>query len=115
MLALTKERIVAKYLLEVNYTLDGIRGVKAHGGSARVKAATELIESIGGKLESFNFAFGATDVYVIADFPDNVSAAAAAFAVCVGGGATARTVALLTAAEVDAAVAKNSTYQPPAS
>jgi hypothetical protein len=35
MLASTKERIVAKYLLEVNYTLDGIRGVKAHGGSAR--------------------------------------------------------------------------------
>jgi hypothetical protein len=31
-----------KYLLEVNYTLDGIRGVKAHGGSARVAAATVL-------------------------------------------------------------------------
>jgi uncharacterized protein with GYD domain len=61
-----------KYLLEVNYTLDGIRGVKANGGSARVAAATELIESVGGKLESFNFAFGATDVYVVADFPDNV-------------------------------------------
>jgi uncharacterized protein with GYD domain len=97
-----------------NYTLDGIRGVKANGGSARVAAATELIESVGGKLESFNFAFGATDVYVIADFPDNVSAAAAAFTVCAGGGATARTVLLLTAAEVDAAAAKNSTYRPPA-
>jgi uncharacterized protein with GYD domain len=103
-----------KYLLEVNYTLDGIRGVKANGGSARVAAATELIESVGGKLESYNFAFGATDVYVIADFPNNVSAAAAAFTVCAGGGATARTVLLLTAAEVDAAAAKNSTYRPPA-
>jgi uncharacterized protein with GYD domain len=114
MLALTKERIMAKYLLEVNYTLDGMRGVKAHGGSARVAATTELIESIGGKLESFNFALGATDVYVVADFPDNVSAVAA-LAVCAGGGATARTVPLLTAAEVDSAAAKNSTYRPPAS
>jgi uncharacterized protein with GYD domain len=104
-----------KYLLEVNYTLDGIRGVKAHGGSARVAAATELIESVGGKIESFNFAFGATDAYVVADFPDNVSATATALAVCAGGGATAQTVLLLTAAEVDSAAAKNSTYRPPAS
>jgi uncharacterized protein with GYD domain len=102
-----------KYLLEVNYSLDGIKAVKSDGGSARVAAATELIESLGGKLESFYFAFGATDVYVVADFPDNVSAAAAALTVSAGGGATARTVTLLTPAEVDAAAAKNTTYRPP--
>jgi uncharacterized protein with GYD domain len=106
---------VSKYLLEVTYTLDGIRGVKANGGSARVAAATELVESVGGKIDSFHFAFGATDVYVVAEFPDNVSAAAAAIAVCAGGGATARTVPLLTAAEVDTAVAKNATYRAPGS
>jgi uncharacterized protein with GYD domain len=104
-----------KYLLEVNYTLDGIKGVVASGGSARVAAATELVESVGGKIESFHFAFGGVDVYVIADFPDNISAASAAFAVCAGGGATARTMALQTAAEIDAAVAKNTTYRPPGS
>jgi uncharacterized protein with GYD domain len=106
---------MSKYLLEVNYTLDGIKGVKAKGGSARVAAATELIEGLGGKIESFYFAFGGTDVYVIADFPDSVSAAAAALTVCAGGGATARTVVLLTAAEIDAAVAKKATYRPPGS
>ncbi len=78
-------------------------------------AATELIESVGGKLESFYFAFGDTDVYCVADFPDNVSAVAAAEAVSAGGGATARTVVLLTAAEVDAAAAKSATYRPPGS
>jgi uncharacterized protein with GYD domain len=102
-----------KYMLEVNYTLDGIKGVKAKGGSARVTAALELVEGVGGKIESFHFAFGGTDVYVIADFPDNVSAAAAALTVCAGGGATARTVMLLTPAEVDAAAAKQTTYRPP--
>jgi|SRR5229473_1797520 len=106
---------MSKYLLEVNYTLDGIKGVKAKGGSARVAAAKELIEGLGGKVESFYFAFGATDVFVVADFPDNVSAAAAALTVCAGGGASARTVLLLTAAEMDEAAAKNTTYRPPGS
>jgi uncharacterized protein with GYD domain len=104
-----------KYLLEVNYTLDGVQGVKSEGGSARVAAAKALIKGLGGRVESFYFAFGGTDVYVIADMPDNVSVAAAALAVSAGGGATSRTVVLLTAAEVDAAVAKKTTYRPPGS
>jgi uncharacterized protein with GYD domain len=102
-----------KYLLEVNYNLDGIRGLKSEGGSARVAAATEAIEGLGGKIESFYFAFGDTDVYVVADYPDNISVAAAALTVTAGGGAKVRTVVLLTPAEVDAAVAKKTTYRPP--
>ena len=104
---------MAKYLLEVKYTIDGIKGVKAEGGSARVAAATEAIEGLGGKIDSFYFAFGDTDVYVVADYPDNVSVAAAALAVSAAGGATVRTVVLLTPAEVDAAAAKKTTYRPP--
>jgi uncharacterized protein with GYD domain len=102
-----------KYLLEVNYTLDGVKGLSAEGGSARVAAATELVESLGGKIESFYFAFGDTDVYVIVDMPDDVSAASAALTVSGGGGATARTVVLLTAADLDAATKKTATYRPP--
>jgi hypothetical protein len=33
---------------------------------------------LGGKIDSFNFAFGGTDAYVTAEMPDDVSAAAAA-------------------------------------
>ena len=102
-----------KYLLEVNYTLDGVKGLAAEGGSARVAAATALVESVGGTIESFYFAFGDPDVYVIVDVPDNVSAAAAALAVSAGGGATARTVALLTAADLDAATKMHPSYRPP--
>jgi uncharacterized protein with GYD domain len=104
---------MSKYLLEVNYTLDGIKGLKSEGGSARVAAATEAIEGLGGKIESFYFAFGDTDVYVVADYPDNVSVAAAAIAVSAGGGAKVRTTVLLTPSEVDAAAAKKTTYRPP--
>lgn len=106
-----------KYLLEVNYTLDGVRGLGAEGGTARVAAATALVESLGGKVESFYFAFGDTDAYVVIDLPNNSSAAAGALAVNIGGGATARTVALLSAAEVDESVAavQKATYRPPGS
>jgi len=106
---------MSKYLLEVKFTLNGLQGVKSEGGSSRVSAATELIESLGGKLDLFYFAFGDTDAYIVADFPDNASAAAAAHTVSAGGGATVRTVVLLTPAEIDAAVSKTPTYRPPGS
>ena len=102
-----------KYLIEVNYTPDGVKGLKAEGGTARVAAATELIKSAGGTVESFYFALGKIDAYVIVDMPDAVSAAAAALAVNAGGGATTGTVALLTVAEADAAAAKKTLYRPP--
>lgn len=104
---------MSKYLLEVNYTTEGIKGVKSRGGSARAAAAKEVVESLGGTLETFYFAFGKTDVYAVADFPDQVSAAAAALTVSAGGGATVRTVVLLAPDEIDAAVAKKATYRPP--
>jgi uncharacterized protein with GYD domain len=102
-----------KYLLEVNYTLEGVRGVVAKGGSARKTAAQTAAKSVGGKLDSFYFAFGGTDVFTIADLPDNTAAAALALAVTAGGGASVRTVVLLTTDEVDAAAQKGVKYSPP--
>jgi uncharacterized protein with GYD domain len=102
-----------KYLLEVNYTLDGVRGVVAKGGSARRTAATKAAKSVGGKVEAFYFAFGGTDVVVVADLPDNTAAASLALAVTAGGGATVRTTVLLTPEEVDAATGQAVKYTPP--
>ena len=104
---------MSKYLLEVSYTLDGVRGVTAKGGSARQKAAQAAAKSVGGKLDSFYFAFGGTDVYTVADLPDNAAAAALALAVTAGGGATVRTVVLLTTEEIDTATQKTVKYSPP--
>lgn len=104
-----------KYLLEVSYTLDGVRGVLAKGGSARKAAAQTAAKSVGGKLDSFYFAFGGTDVFAVADVPDNTAAAAFALAVTAGGGATVRTVVLLTPEEIDAASKKGVKYSPPGS
>lgn len=102
-----------KYLLEASYTLDGVKGLRAEGGAARVAAVTEATEAAGGKIESMYFAFGDSDVYIIVDYPDNVTAAGASLAVAATGGAKVRTVVLLTAAEVDAAVKAPSAYRAP--
>ncbi|HZT65481.1 MAG TPA: GYD domain-containing protein [Acidimicrobiales bacterium] len=104
-----------KYLLQVSYTLDGIRGVAAKGGSARKSAAQAAAKSVGGKVDSFYFAFGETDAYVVADLPGNEAAAALALAVCAGGGATCRTVVLLSPEEMDAAANQQVKYRPPGS
>ena len=102
-----------KYLLEVSYTLEGIRGLRTEGGSARVAAVTAATEAAGGKIELFYFAFGDKDAYLIVDYPDAATAAGAVLAVTAAGGAKVRTVSLLTPAEVDASVKKASTYRPP--
>jgi uncharacterized protein with GYD domain len=106
---------VPKYLLKVNYTLDGVKGVLAKGGSARKAAAEAAAESAGGKVDAFYFAFGATDAYVIAEFPDNASAAALALTVSAGGGVAVSTVPLLTPEEIDKAAGAKVKYQPPGS
>jgi uncharacterized protein with GYD domain len=104
-----------KYLLQVNYTLDGVRGVLAKGGSARKAAAQAAAKSAGGKVEVFYFALGENDAYVIADLPDNAAAAALTLAVSAGGGATTSTVVLLTPDELDKASSANVKYRPPGS
>ena len=102
-----------KYLIEASYTLEGVKGVQSAGGTSRRDAVASLAESVGGRLESFYFAFGDHDVYTVVDLPDNESAAAVALAVNAAGGAALRTVVLLTPEEVDAAAKRSVAYRPP--
>ena len=104
-----------KFLFEASYTLGGARGVQSAGGTSRRDAVAEVAESLGGQLEAFYFAFGDRDAYVIADVPDNESATAIALTVNAAGGATVRTVVLLTPEEVDAAAKRSVDYRPPGS
>ena len=59
------------------------------------------------------FAFGSTDVFAIADLPDNAAAAALALTVSGSGGATVTTVVLLTPEEIDTATQTGVQYTPP--
>jgi uncharacterized protein with GYD domain len=102
-----------KYLFEANYTPEGVRGLKEAGAPSRAKAINDMATALGGSLDSFHFAFGDVDAYVIVDLPDDEAAAAAAFTVAASAATQVKTVKLLTLDEADAAIARSVDYRPP--
>lgn len=82
----------------------------------RRQAAQSYIESVGGKLHGFWYAFGGYDGYNLWEAPDNVSMAAVALAIS-GGGAlkSFETTVLLTVEQtIDALrTAERLRYRPP--
>ena len=87
--------------------------VLKEGGSGRREAVEKAEKSVGGSVESFYFAFGEDDFYIIGDFPDNISAAAVSQLARAAGTSKLRTVVLLTPEEIDQASKKTATYRPP--
>ena len=107
---------MATYLLKASYSAEGIKGVVKEGGSSRVATVEKALAGLGGTLQSFYFAFGDTDVYLTADLPDHASAIAFAAAVGASGALSkVETVVLLSASEIDAAMAKAVEYRAPGS
>jgi uncharacterized protein with GYD domain len=75
-------------------------------------AAKQYIESVGGKMQGFWYAFGDHDAYVVYEAPDNVSMAANAIAISAGGALSSlQTIALLTVEETLAALKKASSIK----
>lgn len=102
-----------KYLFQGSYIGEGLKGLATEGGTPRVEAARQLFGSLGGTLECFYFAFGAEDLVVICDLPDNVSAAAFSLAINNSGKARGRVTALLTPEEIDQVITKSPQYRAP--
>jgi uncharacterized protein with GYD domain len=70
---------------------------------------------LGGTCESFHFAFGDSDAFVIVDVPDNVTAAAVGMMVGSSGMTSCKTTVLLTPEDIDRAAEVKATYLPPGS
>ena len=103
-----------KYLIQASYTPDGLKGLIAQGGTKRREAVQQLVESVGGKLETLYFGFGSEDVHMIIDAPDNIAVAAATLTAGAAGAATnVRTSVLLTPEDIDQAAEKTVRYEPP--
>jgi uncharacterized protein with GYD domain len=102
-----------RFLFQASYTAEGAKGLRRQGGTGRREAVARAAQSVGGRLEHFYFAFGEHDAFAVADLPDNQSAAAFALAVSEAGGASVRTVVLLTPEEVDTAAKHTVEYRPP--
>ena len=48
---------MAKYLITASYTGKGVEGLIREGGSRRREAVEQMLQGLGGKLESFYYAF----------------------------------------------------------
>src|SRR4026208_691432 len=94
------------YLLHVPCTAQGAKGLPGGGGVKRRATAEQAAKSVGGKIESFYFAFGDADAFGTADVPDHASASALSLAVAASGGAHCKTIVLMTPEEVDQAAKK---------
>ena len=104
---------MAKYLVQGNYVGEGIKGVLKEGGTSRRAALEKAVKSLGGTAEAFYYAFGDSDAYLIADLPDNASAAALALMMNASGTVVVKTTVLMTPEELDAAARKTPNYRPP--
>jgi uncharacterized protein with GYD domain len=104
-----------KYLISANYTAEGMAGVRAAGAKSRVDAVATMLEAMGGRLDSFHFAFGDTDVFVIVDAPDDEAVAAVSIAINGSGAVSTRTTKLLTVEQIDEALRRSVDYRPPGS
>jgi uncharacterized protein with GYD domain len=82
---------MGKYLFHGTYTPQGLGGVIKEGGTSRQRAVPSLAESIGGRLESFHFAFGKDSFHA----------------------ASVTNTVLLTPEQVDTAVKRSPSYRAP--
>jgi uncharacterized protein with GYD domain len=110
-----RENEMPKYLIEVSYTSDGVKGLLKEGGSGRRAAVQKLIESAGGTVESMYFVFGKSDAVIVCDLPDNATMAGVSLAVSAVGAARPSVRVLLTPDEIDAAAGKTVEYRAPGS
>ena len=103
------------YLTRFSYTPETWARMIEHPEDRR-QAATQYIESVGGTLHGFWYAFGEHDGYNLWEAPDNVSMAAVTLALSAGGALSAvETTVLLTVEETLDALQRASsiTYRAP--
>jgi uncharacterized protein with GYD domain len=102
-----------RYLIIGSYSAEGARGLMSAGGSARKTAVEKAVSGLGGRVETFDFAFGEDDIYTIVDMPDSESIAALALTVGSSGAVKVRTVVLMTPDQLDRAAKLRPDYTPP--
>lgn len=113
---LAEEQAMAMYLTRFSYTPETWARMIENPEDRR-EAARSYIESVGGKLHGFWYAFGEHDGWNLWEAPDNVSMAAVALAIGAGGALSSmETTVLLSVEDTIEALekAKSVRYRPPA-
>ena len=102
-----------KYLIKASYNANGVKGLIEDGGTQRKLVVQKMLAGLGGKLESFYYAFGEHDVYAVSELPDDVTAAAVVMTINSTGLVSVSTTVLLTPEDIDAASKKSVSYRAP--
>jgi uncharacterized protein with GYD domain len=95
------------------YTEEGLKGLLKDGGTKRMEVTKKAVESLGGTMEAYYFAFGENDFYLIADNPDQVNAITGSLVANASGAVKVNVTVLITPEEVDQAVKKTMDWRPP--
>ena len=106
---------MARYMVQASYSNQGISDLVSNPQD-RAAALRPLIEGMGGKVESFDFAFGDFDAIVILEMPNNVAMASVAMAVGASGAISSlKTTVLITMEEAVEAMRQSGGlgYRPP--
>jgi uncharacterized protein with GYD domain len=104
---------MAKFLFQASYAAEGIKGLEKDKASGRKAALSKAVENLCGKLEALYWAFGEYDWVLLADLPDNASAAAFSLAVSGSGLLRVTTTSLVSAEEMNTALQKKPNFQAP--
>jgi uncharacterized protein with GYD domain len=110
-----RRRTMQMYLTRFSYTPETWARLSKQPEDRR-NAAKAYIESVGGKLHGFWYAFGEYDGYTLWEAPDNVAMAAVSLALSSGGAISkSETTVLLTVEEALEALGKveGIRYRPP--
>ena len=106
---------MASYMVQVAYTPEAWASL-VKSPQNRLEAVRPAVENLGGKVEGSWLSFGEYDAVIIAQMPDQVSAAALSIAFAAGGALKAcKTTPLMSAEEGLEAMKKASGagYRPP--
>ena len=108
---------MARYLIQASYSAQGASAL-VKDPQDRAAMVRQMMEGMGGKLESFDYAFGDHDVVAIGELPDNVAMAAISMAIAASGALSSfKTTVLIPMSEAVEAMRKAGTvgYRPPGS
>ena len=104
--AVGQPQTLHRYLIRADLTPEGIRNLQKQPPTALKAGVAKFVESVGGKLEFWYFDYGEATAYSIIYYPDEIAAATAQLSTNSAGFARVRIRPLLSAEEMDKAVAK---------
>ncbi len=104
---------MAKFLVQVSYTAEGLKGLIKDKASGRAAAVKKTVGSVGGKLDALYWTLGEHAAIAIVDLPDAEAAAALGIGISSSGMAATKTTLLLTADQVDKALERTVKYRAP--